>query len=150
MAKNSSTVIPAWRMRARRVPTESSLCCGTERLTHTPGFTITRWLPTWPIACHPAFSKALAACWPEMFASRATRLYGNQDFRLTGLARLGPHCLLVFSPEPGSNRFFDVAERFLLVPALGNTSRQGRAFGDDPTVFGFSESYMKNHAPILP
>jgi hypothetical protein len=148
MAKNSSTVIPAWRMRARSVPTESSLCCGTERLTRTPGFTITRWLPTWPIARHPAFSKVLAASLPEMLPSRATRLNRDQDFELTDLARLGRHRLLVFSPEPRGNRFLDVAERFLLILALGNASRQGRAFNNDPTVFCLRESYVKDHAPL--
>ncbi len=39
--KNSSTVSPAFRIRARSVPTESSLCWGIERLTRTFAFIIT-------------------------------------------------------------------------------------------------------------
>lgn len=38
-----------------RLPTDSSLCWGIERLTRSPGLTIRRWLPTWPMGCHPAF-----------------------------------------------------------------------------------------------
>ena len=30
--------MPALRISARSVPTESSLCCGMDRLTRTPGF----------------------------------------------------------------------------------------------------------------
>lgn len=67
--KNSSTVKPALRINALKVPTESSLCCGIERFTQTPGFTITRWLPTWPIEIQPALSKALAASLPEILLS---------------------------------------------------------------------------------
>jgi hypothetical protein len=43
------------RIRARGVPTESSLCWGTERFTRMPGFTITTWLPTWPSTSQSAF-----------------------------------------------------------------------------------------------
>jgi len=32
--------------KARRIPTESSLCWGVERFTRISGLTITRWLPT--------------------------------------------------------------------------------------------------------
>jgi hypothetical protein len=46
-------VIPAFRINTRSVPTESSLCCGMERLARIPDLTKTRWLPTWPIGCHP-------------------------------------------------------------------------------------------------
>jgi hypothetical protein len=56
------------------------------------------------------------------------------------MARLLRHRLLVFSPEPGGNGFLDVAERFLLILALGNTSRQGRAFGNHSTVFHLGET----------
>jgi len=55
------------------------------------------------------------------------------------MARLLRHHLLVFSPEPGGNGFLDVAERFLLILALGNTSRQGRASGN-LTVFRLGET----------
>jgi len=60
-SRNSSTVRPVWRINARRIPTESSLCCAIERLTRTPVYVMTRRLPMCPTALHPARWKALAA-----------------------------------------------------------------------------------------
>ena len=56
-----------------KVPSESSLCWGIERLTRTPGLISTRWLPTWPMCSHPARWKARAASFPEMFPSLPMR-----------------------------------------------------------------------------
>lgn len=41
-AKNSSTAIPAARIEARKVPVESSLCCGIESLARIPDFVMMR------------------------------------------------------------------------------------------------------------
>ncbi len=73
--KNSSTLKSALRINARRVPTDSSLCWGIERLTLTPGLTITTWLPTCPKGCQPVFWNALTASLPEMLPSLPIPLY---------------------------------------------------------------------------
>lgn len=147
--RNSSTVISAWRMRARNVPMESSLCCGIERLTRSPGFDITRWLPTCPTAFHPAFSKALAASLPEILPSRATRLDGHEDFALIR-PRVFRRGLLILSPQPRGNRFFDVGQRLLLVLPLRDASGQGGTLSDDPAVLSLGERYVEDHTHILP
>lgn len=147
--KNSSTVIPACRIRARKVPTDNSLCWGIERLTRRPGLDITKWLPTCPTAFHPAFSKALAASLPEMLPSLATRLDSDEDFALVCLRVFG-RGLLIFGPKPSGNRFLDVGQSLLLVLSLRDASGQSRTLGDNPAVLGFGECYVEYHAAILP
>ena len=127
---------------------ESSLCWGIERLTRMPDFTITTWLPTWPMRLHPAFSKALTASFPEMLASRANRLHGDENLAIPSPGGSGG--LLVLGPQPRGNRFLDVGERLLLVSALRHAPRKGRAFGDDPAVFGICKRDMENHDRMLP
>jgi hypothetical protein len=131
-------------MRARRVPTDNSLCWGMERLTRSPGFDITRWLPTWPIVCHAAFWKAFDASLPEMLASRATWLDRDENFGLLPMwiARGG---LLIFRPEPRGDRFLDVGESLLFVLPLRHTSGQGRAFDNDPAIFCLIKLDVKDH-----
>jgi len=91
----------------------------------------------------------LAASLPEMLASRATRLNSDQDFRLSAMRGLR-HRLLVLGPEPSSNRFPDVGERFLFVFPLRNAPRQGWAFHNNPAVFSFANRDVKDHTHILP
>jgi hypothetical protein len=50
-----------------------------ERFARIPALTITKWFPTWPEACHPAFWKTLTASLPEMLASLPIQLYGYDD-----------------------------------------------------------------------
>ena len=52
------------------------------------------------------------------------------------IRRKRKNCLLVFGPHPCFDRVLDVRHGFLLVAALGHASWQGRAFNDDPAVFG--------------
>jgi len=147
-ARNSSTVIPAWRMRARRVPTDSSLCWGIERLTRSPGFVITRWLPTCPAVLQPAFSKARTASLPEILASRATGLDGDEDFALPRLAVTGDG-LLILRPEPCGDGFLDIGQCLLFGFPLRHASGQRRTFGHNPAVLRIGERYMEDHAHIL-
>jgi len=63
-------------------------------------------------------------------------LNGNQNFRLIATRRNGRSGLLILGPQPGSDRFLDVDQSFLLVLPLGHTPGQGRALSNDPAVFG--------------
>jgi hypothetical protein len=146
---NSSTVMPALRINARTVPTDSSLCCGTERLTRNPGLIITTWLPTWPTTSHPALSKTRTACFLEILPSLPMRSHRYQDRIRT--RPLGPLSggLLILRPEPRDDRLSDVRESFGLRLSLRDAAGQGRTFGDDPAVFSLFKNDVKDHFALL-
>ena len=125
------------------MPTDSSLCRGTERLTR-----VTRWLPICPMACHPAFWKALDASLREMLARRDPSLDRDANFRLLSMSVAG-NSLLIFRPKPCANGFLDVGECLLFVLPLIHRSWQGRSFDNDPAIFRRVERHMKNQGPIL-
>src|ERR1700720_1307816 len=101
------------------------------------------------MVCHPALSKAFDASLPEMLASRATWLNRDEDFELLAIWVSG-NGLLIFRPEPRSNRFLDVGESFLFVLPLRHAPGQGGAFNHKPAIFRLVERHMKNHGNILP
>lgn len=66
---------------AQRADGEFSVL-GNRKFARTPDFTRTRWLPTWPTGCQPAFWKAFAASLPETLASLPIPLDSHHNFRL--------------------------------------------------------------------
>ena len=56
--------------------------------------------------------------------------------------------LLVFSPEPRGNRFFDVGQRFLFCLPLRKAARKCRTFCDDPTFFILLQDHMEHHGEL--
>jgi hypothetical protein len=70
---NSATVIPAARIRDRRVPGASSRCCGIDRLAACPGLIRMTWLPCWRSLIQPALANARTARAPETEGSAATK-----------------------------------------------------------------------------
>jgi len=73
---------------------------------------------------------------PEMLASRVTASDGNYDLGLMRIRGMGSQRLLIFRPHPRGDGFLDVVQSFFFVFSLGDTSRQSRAFGNNPAVLG--------------
>src|SRR5216684_2024196 len=84
-----------------------------------------------------------------MLASRAIRLYGDENFGMLAMCVAG-NSLLIFRPEPRGDRFLDVGESLLFVFPLRHASGQRRAFDDNPTIFRLIERDVKDHADIVP
>ena len=142
----SSTVMPAARIKARSVPTESSLCWGMDRLARTPDLIMTRWLPTCPAFDHPAFPKVLAACLPEMLLSLPIKLDGHHyGLHILPLFERG-NGLLVFRPQPGGDGFLDVVKGFFLVLALRHAAGQRGTLGHNPAVLSLLKSNVEDHS----
>jgi hypothetical protein len=97
-AMKSSTVMPAALMKLRRVPTDSSRCCGTERFTRMPGLVSTKWLPTCPTRTQPALSKALTASLPDILASLPTGLNRHDHWLPIRLLLDGGNGFLILRP----------------------------------------------------
>ena len=62
--------------------------------------------------------------------------------------RVVAECLLILGPEPGGDSFFDIGERLLFIFTLRNASRQGGAFGGEPTILSLHKSDVENHNRI--
>ncbi len=144
---NSSTVVPALRIKARRVPIESSLCYGIERLTRNPCLVMTMWLPTWPTTCQPLFSKALTASLPERLASLPMS-YCYGDGFLLFLFRKGGQAFLIYGPEPEIDGFFDVFYGVLFGFTLRHATWKRWALCNNPSILSRFQSDMKIH--VLP
>ena len=84
-----------------------------------------------------------------MLASRTTYLDRNENFGTLPM-RVGGYGLLIFRPEPRADSFLDVGGSLLLVLSLGHTTRQSRAFDNNPAVVSLVERHVKDHADILP
>jgi hypothetical protein len=145
--RNSSTVISAARISARKVPAASSLCCGTERFARASGLLSTTWLPTCPMICQPALEKALTASLPEILARRAMRAENasNGDDHWSAAGSHRPDCFLILGPEPSGYGFLDVFQRLFFVASLRDTTGQCGTLGYDPAILGRFQRNMKNH-----
>ena len=146
-ARNWSTERLACRIRARRVPRDSSLCWGTDRFARWPGLTSTTWLPTWPRRRQPGRSNAAAAARSEMLASPPmARSDGDNDGFVASVGRERFDGLPIFCPQLGGDGFPDVLKGFLLILALGDTAWKRGTLGDDPAVLGMIERNVEEHS----
>src|SRR5438067_6907468 len=148
-AKNSSTAIPAARISARSVPTESSSCVVEWKdLPECPFWTSPRdFLPAPRLASRPFQTLSrphCPRCWRAApFALASTPSHGYDNLRAIRPHRL--HRLLVLSPEPGGNRFFDIFQRLFLVTSLRYATRQRGALRYDPAVFSLLQRNVEEH-----
>ncbi len=114
---HSSIVSPALRISARRVPTDSSLCYGTDRLALTPDLTSTKAADLTD-GCPAGPLESLGCLFSGDIAEFPHELDGhdNRDSSLVFGERC--HSFLVFRPQPSGNRLSNILQRLLLVLAL--------------------------------
>ena len=158
-ARNSSTVMPAWRIRDRRVPRFTSPWFGTVRSVRPSGERRTTWLP-FPrpgIITYPAFPNARSTSRVVIIGnsllianrhSRDKAILYFADFHLAAIIR-NRHFLRFRRLNPKLDRFPDIDKRLFPGFTLAYAPWKTWHFRHKPPILGIRINDDLSHPSIL-